>query len=78
MNFILYDICGSFFICVVCHVDQWVDSVGVFSTTTGIQVKNIVDEFSQNVKSEKWKLVMCKVKKLVFNRVFRECVTVIL
>jgi len=35
------------------HVDQWVDSVGVFSTTTGIQVKNIVHEFSQNVKSEK-------------------------
>jgi hypothetical protein len=59
-------------------IDQWVDSVGVFSTTTGIQVKNIAYEFSQNVKSEKENLVMCKVKKLVFNRVFRECVTVIL
>lgn len=50
----------------------------MFSTSTGIQVKNIVHGFSQNVKSEKRNLVVCTVNKVVFNRVFQECVTVIL
>jgi len=53
MHFTMHDICGSFVICVVCHIGQWVDGVCMFSNSTGVQVKNIVHGFSQNVKSEK-------------------------